>query len=361
MMIQRIRMLWLLFAQLLIASSWLSTLTCAEEPKKRPAPNNIAAHKTSAWCLAFSPDSTMVATGSSDKTVKLWEIASGKHVATLDGHPGSVWSVAFSPDGKLLASGTAIFDEKGKKSHSGEISIWDVGRRTLIDRVQAHDEVIRGLSFAPDGKLLASAAQDGLVKLWKVANEKLTLLQLVYDAQTVHPSAVKRGPRLRNTVVDVAFSPEGTLLAWGEDPMLWLWDVEKRTERFVIQVTDIHCLAFSQDGRLVASGAHDGRDVQEARIKLWDVATGKELTTLSGAPSPPLTVAFAKDGNSLASGHYDGAVRIWDRKSGKHKDLLPGNTKYVQGVRFSPDGRTLGAVRWDGVLQLWSPVPSAID
>jgi|GEM_PF-3434755 len=161
---------------------------------------DIKAHKDSVNSVSFSPDGKLLASGSSDHTIKLWEVATGKLLKTLEGHKGSVYSVSFSPDGKLLASG----------SYDKTIKLWEVASGKLLKTLEGHKGLVKSVSFSPDGKLLASGSGDNTIKLWEVASGKL----------------LKTLEGHKNYVISVSFSPDGKLLASGSwDHTIKLWDV----------------------------------------------------------------------------------------------------------------------------------------
>jgi len=142
-------------------------------------------HSSHVTSVAFSPDGRLLASGSADRTIKLWEVATGQEVRTLS---GSVWSVAFSSDGRLLASGSF-----------GEIKLWEVATGQLVRTLSGHTGSVTSVAFSPDGQLLASGSADKTIKLWEVAT-----------GQEVRTLSGHTGP-----VLLVAFSPDGRLLASG--------------------------------------------------------------------------------------------------------------------------------------------------
>jgi WD40 repeat protein len=122
--------------------------------------------------VAFSPDGRLLASGSYDETIKLWEVASGSHVRTLSGHTDGVNSVAFSPDGRLLASGSCG-SATAAALLQGEIKLWDVATGSLVRTLTGHTDSVYSVAFSPDGRLLASGSRDNTIKLWDVASGSL--------------------------------------------------------------------------------------------------------------------------------------------------------------------------------------------
>src|SRR5947208_2246574 len=144
-----------------IAILAVSVLVGAVEAEVKPPagePNPrimVKGHSAAAYSLAFSSDAKMLATGGADKTVKLWDVASGKVTATFAEHAGAVWGLAFSPDGKILVAGSGRLDAQRQRYTSGELRIWDVARQSLVESFEGHADLVNAVAFSPDGALLA--------------------------------------------------------------------------------------------------------------------------------------------------------------------------------------------------------------
>ena len=285
-------------------------------------------HAAAVLSVAFSPDGNLLASGSRDGAVRLWEVAGGREASTLRGHTEAVSSVAFSPDGNLLASG----------SRDGTVRLWEVAGGREVNTLRGYAGMVSSVVFSPDGSLLASAASDQTIKLWEVADGR--------EVNTL------RGHT--NAVLSVAFSPDGSLLASASrDGTVKLWDVADGREVNTLRehIGTVFAVAFSPDGRMLASAASD------RTIKLWDVRTGQEMRTLSGHDDAVLSVAFSPDGSLLASGSRDGTVRLWDAVMGRELRALPGHEGGVESVAFAPGGTLLaGGTIGDGI-ELWRVVP----
>jgi WD40 repeat protein len=242
----------------------------------------LTGHTERVWDVAFSPDSTLLASAAGDKTVRFREVPNGRHVHTLTGHTNGVGGVAFSPDGRLLAS--AGFDQT--------VRLWEVVTGAEVRTLTGHAGQVRAVAFSPDGTLLASASWDTTVRLWEVATGA-NVRTLTGHTDHVH---------------GVGFSPDGTLLASAaSDRTVRLWEVA--TGANVRTLTGhtkwVYGVAFSPDGTLLASGGGD------EVVRLWEVATGANVGTLTGHTKWVWGVAFSPDGTLLAAGGDDTTVRLW--------------------------------------------------
>ncbi|MDQ3744660.1 MAG: caspase family protein, partial [Acidobacteriota bacterium] len=287
-------------------------------------------YSTGVYAVAFSPDKRWFATGNKDKTIRVWEVSTGRRVRTLTGHTGWVTSLAFSPDSRWLASA----------SLSGAVKLWDNETGREARTLEGHAESVNAVAFSPDGKTLASASGDSTVKLWDVANGQ-TLRTL-----NGHTAEVN----------SVAFSPDGKLVAsGGADKSVRLWDAATgQAARELKESSEVFSLAFSPDGKTLAVACKDGS------VKLFDASTWAEAHALTGQAGGVRGVAFSPDGHRLATVSADASARLWDASSGAELSRLAGHTDAVNGVAFSADGAWLSTGSEDGSARVWDAQTGAL-
>jgi WD40 repeat protein len=224
--------------------------------------------------------------GSSDKTVKIWDGLTGALIAVLKGHLNVVLTVAFSPDGSRLASG----------SYDNTVAIWDGLTGALIAVLKGHSGPVQTVAFSPDGSRLASGSDDGAVRLW--------------DGLTGAPITTLEGHL--GSVRTVAFSPDGSSLVSGSDyEIVKLWDglTGACIKSLKGHSNDVLTVAFSPDGSRLASGSYN-------TVKLWDGFTGALIATLKGHSHIVCTVAFSPDGSRLQTQDMHNQIKYWDSFSG---------------------------------------------
>ena len=366
--------------------------------------------------LAFSPDGTTIATASTNNTVNLWSTKTHAVVATLDGHANDVDSVAFRPDGQMVATASG-------GDHT--IVLWDARTGAFLDRLPRQADSVSMVAFGGDG-VLAATSLDGPVRLWATQGPILRgpfrVMQSIFspDGQTLATAysggSVElwdtRSQRSRKTLaapdpakgpvggnVEVAFSPDGSLLSTVGGRSARLWNVQDGTLLADVLIDDVQFLlstAFSPDGRTVAVSGHPGSvrflDVPTRKIRaglsreadfagydhltyrsntqlfmstggsieLLDLTANRSVGTFE--PAKPggggaNNLALSPNGKLLAGGFTDGSILLWDVETQRPVDRqlakLGSHTGGINGLAFSPDSQTLATAGDDRTIKLW--------
>ncbi len=328
----------LVFYPLQAGSLEFSVEFSSDEPEIEPADNvaslqlmvaripqhiaTLSGHTDEVNSVAFSPDSTTLASGSRDGTVRLWDVGLSIPAATLE-EDAIVRSVAFSPDGRTLAAGL----------DDGAVKLWDLETGTNTASFEG-EVTVNSVAFSPDGGTLAAGLDGGTVKLWDVETEA--------NRSTFS--------WLTHRVASVMFSSDGRTLAAGlEDGTVKLWEVGTESNFVTLSghALFVNSVAFSPDGTTLASGSGDGT------VKLWDVATETNTITFD-LEYQVWSVAISPDGNILAAGLEDATIRLLDLETGRELTTFAGHVFSVRSLAFSPDGTMLASAagRYKPV-QLW--------
>jgi WD40 repeat protein len=284
----------------------------------------LSGHVGAVWVLASNPDGQILASGSRDKTIKLWDWQTGRELRALSGHTGPVWHLEFSPDGQVLASG----------SSDKTVKLWDWRTGLELRSLTRHSDDVVDLTFSPDGQVLASSSRDKTVKLW--------------DWQTGRELRTLSGHT--DSVQSLAWNPDSQIVASGsrdQSIKLWDWQTGRELRTLSGHMDSVQSLAWNPDGQVLASASRD------KTVKLWDWQTGRELRTLSEHMDSIQGVAWDPDGQILASGSRDQIIKLWDWQTGQELRTLSGHAGPIEGIVFSPDGRVLASASDDQTIKLW--------
>ncbi|TVQ13803.1 MAG: NACHT domain-containing protein, partial [Leptolyngbya sp. DLM2.Bin27] len=368
-------------------------------------------HNTWVWRLAFSPDGTRLASGTTDNVVSLWEVATGRCLKVLKGEEEGCSSIAFSPDGTVLAGsyhhqvrlwdtdtwqliGTLeghdqrvayvaiapVLNPQGRVivasgSHDQTVRLWDLHSRQCLHILQDHANLVWNLAFSADGQTLATSSMDGTIGLWEVAAGRLRqvlkehthmvsaatfipgtdwLVSSSFD-QTLKYWDIHQGTCLHTTVAHrgevwgVSSTADGSQIASvGNDKLVKRWDAQTKQCLSAVGGASSQIYGVAAVGPgLVASGGDD------EVTRLWEVATGQCTTTLVGHSSWVWAIASHPTLAHLATAGGDGTIKLWERQTGQLRRTLAGHTAAIYGLTYRADGKLLASCGADAGAKLW--------
>ncbi len=364
----------------LATGSWDTTVKIWDT-RDRKEVRTLEGHKSPVHCVVYSPDGRHLASAASNGNLKVWEVESGRTVQSLTGRSGAVLSAAFSPDGRYLAYGGS----------DSTVRIWDVESGVERATYRGHQGPVESLDFSPDGQRLVScSAALGEVKVWDLTRhpQYATFARTERDVEAIAFSAdrerllsVSRGGNLQSwdaatgvllderrlplpgdvasPAVPADFAPDGRRLAalCREDVRaVKVWDTATGAGALTLagHTLPVHCVRFSSDGKLLATGGCDPRRERAPHeVRVWDAATGEPLLSVSGHGFI-FTLAFSPDARWLAWGGPEGQLTLLDRETGQPVVEKSSHVGDVTAIAFSPDGRLLTTAGFeDRMVKLW--------
>jgi len=309
-----------------------------EAPRKVEPLLTLTGHSLEVCTVACSPDGKLLASAS-NKEVKVWDAMTGKEVFTYPIKGTNVFGLAFSPDGKRLA--VAI---------TRTVKMLNVANGQEVSTITNTGHCLFRIAFSPDGKHLAASCgstnNKGDVRVWEADTGRL-LFCLEGHA---------------NAALNVAYSADGRLLASaGGTPMgskpgtVKIWEAGTGRDLLTLEghPENILGLAFSPDGRRLASASGSRGSSRAGTIKLWEVASGQEYNELGGHTGPIFCVLFSPDGRRLATASGDKTIKLWEFLTGQEVLTIPAHTSTIYSLAFSPDGRRLVSSSQDRMVKVW--------
>lgn len=284
----------------------------------------LIGHSGAVFAIATHPTNNTFASGSGDKTIKLWD-NDGTLLRTFTGHTGQVYSVAFSPNGELLISG----------SLDKSVKIWRIADGALLFTLTGHTSAVYAVSISPDGQTIASASYDKTVRLWKMADGAL-LHTLTGHTQGLYA---------------VAFSPNGSLIATGGlDQTVKVWRVSDGTLNWNLSghTNNISGLSFTPDGKSLLSGSFDNS------IKVWNIASGSLMRSIHSDSNSVSSLALSTDGRLLICGNVQERFKIWNTDKYTLLQTTYGHTDAVNAVAINASLQWFVTGGGDAMVKIWN-------
>ena len=286
----------------------------------------LTEHTDKVLSVAFNLNGNILASGSDDGSIHLWDTRTSTHLRTMTEDTSLITNVVFNGDGKMLASA----------SKDNTIRLWNTQTGEIQKNLKGHADNIFSIWLSGDGKMLASASKDNTIRLWDTQSGEIQKNLDLEHSQEIYK---------------MAFSADGkTLASWCFESPIYLWNAQTGELRHTLpleQMDIVNEFAFSPDGKTLASAMHNGI------VHLWNVQTGERLRSLIGHTHWALNVVFSPDSKTLASGSFDSTIRFWEVQTGKPQKTLTGHLSDTVHVAFSPDGKTLANAMEDDTIHLW--------
>ncbi|HVB24530.1 MAG TPA: TIR domain-containing protein [Ktedonobacteraceae bacterium] len=276
--------------------------------------------------VAWSPDGMRIASAGVDKTVQVWDPASGRRILNYQRHTDIVRKIAWSKDGRYIASGS---DDK-------TIQIWNATNGQPVLTYHGHSNKIVTLAWSPEGSFIASASNDNIMQVWEA---KTGLL--VYSH-----------PHTPDTQIEyaIAWSPNSKRIVCAGYKPVESWDATTGDNLITYSDTDHGALsvAWSPDSKSIAATSFLGTTIQT-----WDADTREELITYRRHSATVFAVAWSKDSTRIASGSWDKTVQIWNARTGERIYIYSGHNEGIYAIAWSPDGQRIASASSDQTVQIW--------
>ncbi len=376
----------------------------------------LSGHKDDVYGVSvhFSPDGTRLVTASADGTAKVWDVSTGNELLTLIGHTASVLNSIFSPEGSLLATssyddtvriwdsatgkqlllleqpGAAFiaFDPSGTRlaiaitaGANSRAEIRDVNTGQLLLTLVGHEDDVNDVTFSTDGKWIATASNDGTVRVWDAfdgnelmrfggQNEMYYSLEFSPDGRFIVAAGFSGRAQIWDTesadliltlaghsfyIYFVVFSPDGKyLITTSLDGTTKVWDISPEGNREWLTLVGhkhvVFSADYSPDGKQIATSSWDGT------ARIWDATTGLNLLTLEDFTAEVARITYSPDGKKLVTADYSGLVKVWEASTGSLLYSIQAHSPGDMDVAFSPDGKYIASGGSDGMAKLWDSV-----
>lgn len=303
---------------------WLRPLMPTLTAPGGPLIRTLSGHSEKVNSVAISSDGYLAISGSSDKTLKIWDLKTGKEIKTLSGHSDHISCVAISYDQKFALSG----------SYDNTLKIWDLNSGMEIRTIFGHTGYVKTVAISRDGSFAISGGRDKTLKVWDLKTGNIIRSLLGHESY----------------ITSVAISANNlAAVSTSGDKALIIWSLESGEKKRIMtgHSSWVNAVAISANGSFAITGSHDGT------LKIWNLKTGKGIRTLRGHSSVVTSVAISSDNSFAVSGAKDGTLKVWDIETGEEIRTFSEHFSWVNSVAISQDGSFAISGADDKTIKKW--------
>ncbi|MBD2168091.1 PQQ-binding-like beta-propeller repeat protein [Calothrix membranacea FACHB-236] len=325
---------------------WLRPVTPSLTPPGGRLIRTLTGHSSFVNAIALTPDGQRVISGSSDNSLKVWNLQTGEELFTLKGHRKPISAIAVTPNGKQVISA----------SRDNTLKVWNLETGNELFTLSGHSSLVNAIAVTPNGKQVISASWGNTLKVWNLETGKELF---------TFPSERYANSGHSNWVNAIAVTPNGKqVISASDDNTLKVWNLETGKEGFFSLIRNffnirqkftlrghsysVKAIAVTPNGKQVISVSLD------CTLKVWNLETGKELFTLSGHSDLVQVIAVTPNGKQVISASDDNTLKVWNLETGKELFTLSGHSHSVNAIAVTLNDKQVISASLDSTLKVWN-------